>query len=127
MSNTMYIPRIYICSPYTAVASRREARRIAIRAMEEADGFFDSKGLDVELFSPVLANSVQYADRSYDDIMQICFMQFDTCMDIFIPIAKTCELSFIAGTIGIGLEIEYAASRRFQIHHYEPLRRENYH
>ena len=115
MSNTMYIPRIYICSPYTAVASRREARRIAIRAMEEADGFFDSKGLAVELFSPVLANSVQYADRSYDEIMKICFMQIDTCGEIFIPSAKTCDLSLIAGSKGIGLEIEYATARGYKI------------
>ena len=126
MSSHTYIPRIYICSPYTAVASRREARRIAIRALEEADEFFDSKGLAVELFSPVLANSVQYADRSYDEIMKICFMQIDTCGEIFIPSAKTCDLSLIAGSKGIGLEIEYATARGYKIHNDEALRRERF-
>lgn len=126
MSSYTHIPRIYICSPYTAVASRREARRIAIRALEEADEFFDSKGLAVELFSPVLANSVQYADRSYDEIMKICFMQIDTCGEIFIPSAKTCDISLIAGSKGIGLEIDYATARGYKIHNCEALRREKF-
>lgn len=127
MSSHTYIPRIYICSPYTAVASRREARRIAIRALEEADEFFDGKGLAVELFSPVLTNSVQYADRSYDEIMKICFMQIDTCGEIFIPSAKTCDLSLIAGSKGIKLEIEYATERGYKIHNAEALRRKKFH
>ena len=127
MSSHTYIPRIYICSPYTAVASRREARRIAIRALEEADEFFDSKGLAVELFSPVLAHSVQSADRSYDEIMKIYFMQIDTCGEIFIPSAKTCDISLIAGSKGIGLEIDYATARGYKIHNAEALRREKFH
>jgi len=114
-----------------APQKHRELRRPrfwlpAIDPLEEADEFFDSKGLAVELFSPVLANSVQYADRSYDEIMKIYFMQIDTCGEIFIPSAKTCDISLIAGSKGIGLEIDYATARGYKIHNAEALRREKF-
>ena len=86
----MEVIKIYVCSPYSAFGDdKKTARDVAIKALAEANEFFGGDER-YELFSPVL-NNARYRNLDYDEVMQICLKQLDSCGAIFIPSGETSD------------------------------------
>ena len=114
MSDTI---KIYVCSPYSAFGDdKKTARDVAIKALAEANEFFDGDER-YELFSPVL-NNVRYRDLEYDEIMEICLKQLDSCGAIFVPSEKTCDYRITQDSKGILMEMNHALLNGYAI--YDP-------
>lgn len=114
MSDTI---KIYVCSPYSAFGDdKKTARDVAIKALAEANEFFGGDER-YELFSPVL-NNVRYRDLEYDEIMEICLKQLDSCGAIFVPSEKTCDPGITQDSKGILMEMNHALLNGYAI--YDP-------
>lgn len=113
----MEVIKIYVCSPYSAFGDdKKTAREVAIKALAEANEFFGGDER-YELFSPVL-NNARYRNLDYDEVMQICLKQLDSCGAIFIPSQKSCDPDITQDSKGILMEINHALLNGYAI--YDP-------
>ena len=113
----MEVIKIYVCSPYSAFGNdKKTAREVAIKALAEANEFFGGDER-YELFSPVL-NNARYRNLDYDEVMQICLKQLDSCGAIFIPSQKSCDPGITQDSKGISMEINHALLNGYAI--YDP-------
>lgn len=113
----MEVIRIYVCSPYSAFGDdKKAARDVAIKALAEANEYFDGDER-YELFSPVL-NNARYRNLDYDEVMQICLKQLDSCGAIFVPSEKTCDYRITQDSKGILMEMNHALLNGYVI--YDP-------
>ncbi len=109
--------KIYVCSPYSAFGDdKKTAREVAIKALAEANEFFGGDER-YELFSPVL-NNARYRNLDYDEVMQICLKQLDSCGAIFVPSEKTCDYRITQDSKGILMEVNHALLNGYVI--YDP-------
>ena len=109
--------KIYVCSPYSAFGDdKKTAREVAIKALAEANEYFDGDER-YELFSPVL-NNARYRNLDYDEVMQICLKQLDSCGAIFVPSQKTCDPDITQDSKGILMEMNHALLNGYVI--YDP-------
>lgn len=76
--------KVYVCSPYTAILNLGGGAvvRVANTALMCAKKYYNDDS--VELFSPILANMRKCKNISWDEAMQICFLQLKQCDEIFI-------------------------------------------
>ena len=113
----MEVIKIYVCSPYSAFGDdKKTAREVAIKALAEANEYFDGDER-YELFSPVL-NNARYKNLDYDEVMQICLKQLDSCGAIFVPSQKTCDPDITQDSKGILMEMNHALLNGYVI--YDP-------
>lgn len=113
----MEVIKIYVCSPYSAFGDdKKTAREVAIKALAEANEYFDGDER-YELFSPVL-NNARYRNLDYDEVMQICLKQLDSCGAIFVPSEKTCDHRITQDSKGILMEVNHALLNGYVI--YDP-------
>ncbi len=113
----MEVIKIYVCSPYSAFGDdKKTAREVAIKALAEANEFFNGDER-YELFSPVL-NNARYRNLDYDEVMQICLKQLDSCGAIFVPSQKTCDPDITQDSKGILMEMNHALLNGYVI--YDP-------
>lgn len=113
----MEVIKIYVCSPYSAFGDdKKTARDVAIKALAEANEFFNGDER-YELFSPVL-NNARYRNLDYDEVMQICLKQLDSCGAIFIPSQKSCDPDITQDSRGILMEMNHALLEGYAI--YDP-------
>lgn len=113
----MEVIKIYVCSPYSAFGDdKKTARDVAIKALAEANEFFNGDER-YELFSPVL-NNARYRNLDYDEVMQICLKQLDSCGAIFIPSQKSCDPDITQDSRGILMEMNHALLNGYVI--YDP-------
>lgn len=109
--------KIYVCSPYSAFGDdKKTAREVAIKALAEANEYFDGDER-YELFSPVL-NNARYRNLDYDEVMQICLKQLDSCGAIFVPSQKSCDPLVTQDSKGILMEVVHALLNGYVI--YDP-------
>ena len=113
----MEVIKIYVCSPYSAFGDdKKTAREVAIKALAEANEYFGGDER-YELFSPVL-NNARYRNLDYDEVMQICLKQLDSCGTIFVPSQKSCDPGITQDSKGISMEINHALLNGYAI--YDP-------
>ena len=113
----MEVIKIYVCSPYSAFGDdKKTARDVAIKALAEANEYFDGDER-YELFSPVL-NNARYRNLDYDEVMQICLKQLDSCGAIFVPSQKSCDPDITQDSKGILMEMNHALLNGYAI--YDP-------
>lgn len=113
----MEVIKIYVCSPYSAFGDdKKTAREVAIKALAEANEFFNGDER-YELFSPVL-NNARYRNLDYDEVMQICLKQLDSCGAIFVPSEKSCDPDITQDSKGILMEMNHALLNGYVI--YDP-------
>ena len=113
----MEVIKIYVCSPYSVFGDdKKTAREVAIKALAEANEYFGGDER-YELFSPVL-NNARYRNLDYDEVMQICLKQLDSCGAIFVPSQKSCDPDITQDSKGILMEINHALLEGYAI--YDP-------
>ncbi|MGP1532597.1 MAG: hypothetical protein ACTTJF_00870 [Campylobacter sp.] len=113
----MEVIKIYVCSPYSAFGDdKKTARDVAIKALAEANEYFNGDER-YELFSPVL-NNARYRNLDYDEVMQICLKQLDSCGAIFVPSQKSCNPDITQDSKGILMEMNHALLNGYAI--YDP-------
>lgn len=113
----MEVIKIYVCSPYSAFGDdKKTARDVAIKALAEANEYFNGDER-YELFSPVL-NNAKYRNLDYDEVMQICLKQLDSCGAIFVPSQKSCNPDITQDSKGILMEMNHALLNGYAI--YDP-------
>lgn len=113
----MEVIKIYVCSPYSVFGDdKKTAREVAIKALAEANEFFNGDER-YELFSPVL-NNARYRNLDYDEVMQICLKQLDSCDAIFVPSEKSCDPDITQDSKGILMEMNHALLNGYVI--YDP-------
>ena len=113
----MEVIKIYVCSPYSAFGDdKKTTHEVAIKALAEANEYFGGDER-YELFSPVL-NNARYRNLDYDEVMQICLKQLDSCGAIFVPSQKSCDPLVTQDSKGILMEMNHALLNGYAI--YDP-------
>ncbi|MGG7049230.1 MULTISPECIES: hypothetical protein [unclassified Campylobacter] len=96
--------KVYVCSPYTAILNLGGGAtiRVASAALECAKKYYNDDS--VELFSPVLANMRKCKNISWDEAMQICFLQLKQCDEIFITFNCISDSEYVKTSKGVYAE-----------------------